>query len=118
MTQNEKIFLIQVLLLDVRGNWSDPIEPRVSKAKELCEEIGGFDFLTLASECEWFLKYFDGWIDGRHFREDFPYGYKGMNRLHGLPRTFNDKSDEFKACVKELVTYPYLRFKDIKEDEI
>ena len=113
MDKNEKIYLIQCLLEDVRGNWADPIEPRVGKAKELCEELGG-EFDILAGKCGWFLENFDGWIDGRYFRTEFPYGYNGMDALHNCPHTLNDKSREFREYANELITYPEYRFNDVE----
>lgn len=116
MDKKEKIYLIQCLLEDVRGNWADPIKSRVWKAKELCKELGE-EFLDLANSCDYFIKYFDNGecLDGRFFRKDFPYGYIGMDDLHGLSHTLNDKSDEFKKYVDKLITYPEYRFKDQRD---
>ena len=54
MSDKEKIYLIQCLLEDVRGNWAEKVEERIKLAKQLCLEVGG-DFCKLANECDDFL---------------------------------------------------------------
>lgn len=121
MHVKEKILLVQLLLIDVRCNWgwentgNDDCS-RVTKAKELCEELAnGLEddrYLILASCCDEYIRnyYYDG--DGRYFRDSFPYGYEYMDILHGLESTYADKSDEFKMIVNKYITYPDSRFDD------
>lgn len=110
MENKEKIYLIQCLLEDIRGNWAEKVEERTKLAKKLCLEVGG-DFCKLACECDEFLSH--EYIDGRFFRTPFPYGYEDMDVLHKLPHTLSDKSDEFKQYVEEYITYPKYRFEDV-----
>lgn len=112
MNDKEKIYLIQCLLEDVRCNWAEKVEERTNLAKKLCLEIGG-DFCKLASECDAFLS--QEYIDGRFFREPFPYGYENMDMLHKLSHTLSDKSNEFKNYVEEYITYPEYRFEDVED---
>lgn len=109
MTEDEKIFLIECLLRDVRGNWAYSVPKRVNKAIELCEELGG-EFLELATHCEEFLDM--DYIDGRYFRDDFPHGYYEMDKLYSVSRNLQDKSGEFQNLVSKLITYPEYLFED------
>ena len=43
ISEKEKIKLIELILRDIRLNWTEP-KARVMKAKELCLEIGGEHF--------------------------------------------------------------------------
>lgn len=115
MSREEQIYLIQCILEDVRGNWAFQVEERVEFAKDLCEELGDKDFITLAGECAEFLSMEDK--DGRFFRADFPYGYQDMDKLHNLPHTLADKSDEFKGLADVYITYPEYRFDDVEEEK-
>ena len=113
MDKKEKIYLIQCLLEDVRGNWAWDVEERVTLARNLCLELNNDKFNVLAITCSAFLddcKYGD--IDGRFFRNTFPYGYEEMDKLHHLPHTIADKSEEFKTYVRDYITYPDFRFTD------
>lgn len=116
----EKIFLIQMLLEDIRGNWGYSFgiataEERAEKAKELCEEVAkelnDECYLTLADTCSQYIKACDDY-DGRYFRDDFPYGYINMDSLHGLTHTYHDKSEEFKGVATSFLTHPECRFND------
>jgi len=109
MTINEKILLIELLLWDVRLNFADKVSPRVKFAKTLCMELGG-DFEILAKDCDEFLK--DRYRDGRYFRDDFPHGYEGMETLHNLSNTYQDKSLEFQKYAKTYITCPDYIFSD------
>ena len=40
----------------------------------------------------------------------------GMESLYSITETYKDKSDEFKAKVKEYLTYPEYRFEDFREE--
>ena len=111
MTEQEKIFLIECLLRDIRASWAEKVSKRTRLAKSLCLGLGG-DFCKLAIECDKFLA--EEFIDGRFFRTEFPYGYEDMDMLHKLPHTLNDKSDEFKKYVEEYILYPESLFKDIQ----
>jgi hypothetical protein len=122
MTIKEKILLVQLLLLDIRGNWgweqygNAPLS-RARMAKDLCEEIAydinDNDYLALADSCSEYIEHcYDGYGDGRWFRDQFPMGYEGMDELHGLAFTYKDKSDEFKSIAEAYLTYPENRFDD------
>lgn len=110
MSKEEKILLIYILLKDVRCNFDDLTYGRVETAVNLCKELGG-DFLTLADQCKDFME--DEFPDGRYFRDVFPYGYENMEALHGLTQTYQDKSEEFRKVVDEMVTFPDILFEDL-----
>jgi len=115
MDKEEKILLIQCLLYDIRLNWGDDIESRINLVKKICLELGG-DFETLAKQCDAFLdmKNKCGYVDGRFFREEFPYGYENMYNLHSLINTLSNRSQEFKKYAKN-ITYPDIVFRDGKQ---
>lgn len=135
MKIQEKILLVELLLHDVRCNWGEKVKERVEYAIKLCDEIDKESdiqgFRTLKEECNIFLKIFgvndsrmefpNGnveeycSVDGRYFRDDYPYGYENMSTIHGLSYNLNDKSDEFKEVVKEYITCPNMLFEDEKE---
>ena len=110
MTEDEKIFLIECLLRDVRNNFANRVTKRVKKAEELCEELGG-KYLVLANCCKEFLK--DINRDGRYFRDDFPHGYYEMDKLYSVSRNLQDKSKEFQETANKYITYPEYLFKDM-----
>lgn len=126
MNVKEKILLVQLLLEDIRGNWGyawdgADAEHRALKAKSLCQEIASElndnTYMTLADECDEYIKgsYEYGDWDGRFFRAPFPRGYENMHDLHGLSETYKDKSEEFQIVSKEYLTYPENRFDDWEE---
>lgn len=135
MKIQEKAMLVELLLHDVRCNWGEKVKERVEYAIKLCDEIDKecdmSGFRTLKEECNIFLKIFgvndsrmefpNGdveeycSVDGRYFRDAYPYGYETMNIIHGLSYNLNDKSDEFKEVVKEYITCPNMLFEDVKE---
>lgn len=104
MSDNEKCLLLQLILEDLRGNWAYSVSRRHIKAILLARELG----------YEEFAKEIENWdeADGRYFRDYFPKGYMDMERLHGLSRTFNDKSEDFKKIASLYLTYPEYRFED------
>ena len=114
MNVNEMIMAIEVLLFDIRGSWVDPM-PRCVKALRLCMDVHRItkdpDYYTLAT----IITDWDG-TDGRYFRNYFPKGYLDMDS--GLEPTLYDKSEEFKALVRDYVQYPYYYFKDIEEGDL
>lgn len=112
MTKDEKIYLIKCLLEDIRMNWATTTIPRATKAKELCEELGG-EFLKLADTCNDYIRDSDH-MDGRFFRDEFPFGYENMEKLYNLTHTLYDKSEEFQSIVNELITYPEFAFDDVE----
>jgi hypothetical protein len=68
MTEEEKCYLLQLIMEDVRGNWCDPAD-RIDAIRSLCGRIG-----TLPKEFLEAVKYnadtFDGkYNDGRIFRD-------------------------------------------------
>lgn len=120
MSITEKILLVELLLIDIRGNWGwendHGICSRAVKARTLCEELASEladeRFMVLADRCsDYIADYFeDG--DGRYFREAFPHGYENLDNMHDLEYTFADKSDEFKVVVDDYLTHPECRFDD------
>ena len=112
INKEEKILLLQLILEDIRGNWADFLEERFNKAIEICNElIGELKDVEILKEKIENIDYEDSWFDGRCFRTDYPKGYQGMDSLHNLEKTFNDKSEDFKKCC-EVLTYPENRFTD------
>lgn len=104
MSREEKIFLVECLLYDMRLDFPSLDDPRLSKVISLCGDLKG-DFSILKERCQ---QYIDSkCTDGRFFRADFPKGYYGMDDLHGLSeRPFEERSKEFQNCIYELVSYP------------
>ena len=116
MTKNEKIFMIDCLLRDVRGNWADDPRPRVEFAMDLCYELGG-DFNILGDDCKEYIDWADNGeiVDGRHFRAEFPYGYEDLDKMHKKSFTLADKSQEIKRRVDQYITYPEYLFSDVED---
>lgn len=114
MNVNEMIMAIEVLLFDIRSSWVDP-RSRLLKALRLCMDVHRItkdpDYYTLAT----IITDWDG-TDGRYFRNYFPNGYLDMDS--GLEPTLYDKSEEFKALVRDYIQYPYYYFKDIEEGDL
>ena len=118
MNTKEKILLVQLILEDIRGNWAYEAEDRAVKAKELCKELaketGSYDYEILADYCDTYIsssKKWDDW-DGRFFRQRFPMGYEGMDKLHHLKPRYLDKSRAFKELADKYLTHPEYRFDD------
>lgn len=118
MNTNEKILLVQLLLEDIRDDWSHDAGKRAAKAKSLCEEITketrNDDFVLLADYCDTYInssKRWDDW-DGRFFRNPFPMGYMNMDKLHGLKPTIKNKSNDFQTVAKEYLISLENRFRD------
>lgn len=118
MNTKEKILLVQLLLEDLENNWTQKPDKRAAKAKSLCEEITketrNNDYLILVDFCDTYIKtgkQWDDW-DGRFFRQTFPMGYRSMEKLHNLKRTYNNKSNDFKSVIEEFVVSPNLLFSD------
>lgn len=118
MNTREKILLTQLLLEDIRDNWSYKAEDRALKVKSLCEEVanetGNNEYLILADYCDVYINSSKRWgdWDGRFFRQPFPMGYERMDKLHGLKHTYNNKSKDFQSTVKEYITSPEFIFND------
>lgn len=121
MSDEEKMLLIDCILRDVRGDWSDrnSVKKRVNFARDVCKGLGG-EFDKLADSCDAFLSNFmpqpagEQWIDGRWFREPFPEGYIDMENLHHLERKFKERSEAFKVFVKEYINSPSYIFSDVE----
>ena len=117
MDREEKILALQLILEDIRGNWGFELEERVDIALQLAEDLSEEypRFLLMVKSIKEYQDICkEGDNDGRYFRTEFPYGYEGMGKLHGLKRTYNDKSKTFKLCVNCL-TYPENSFIDWEE---
>ena len=117
MNNEEKILMIEIILEDIRGNWGWEKCDRKSKAYELSEQLyestHNEDWKEL---CACIANYYYG-DDGRYFRNEFPNGYGGMEKLYSITNTFKDKSPEFKAIVQDYITYPEYRFDDWEENK-
>ena len=110
MTTSEKIYLVEVLLEDLRNNWAYRVSSRMDLAYRLCGELVDKDdrFLQLGET----IRLWDR-SDGRYFRDDFPNGYENMYELHKLDRNLKNKSIDFQNYVAMFVTYPEYRFADV-----
>lgn len=121
MNSKEKLLGIQLILEDIRCNWGDDLTDRLTTVKGLIRSLADSEeygedmkhMLSSVAEYEDMLKE-DGVVDGRFFAEDYPYGYYEMDIVHGLEKTLQDKSDEFKENMKCL-THPEDRFNDYNE---
>ena len=120
MSDLERIYLIELLLKDIRSNWdTDPIH-RAKLAASLCIELtvnnplAYKDFSTLYDVITDYIDMINNKedIDGRYFREDFPNGYIDMSGFYDgkLSYNYQDKSDDFKKLVDNFITCP--RFND------
>lgn len=119
MDIKEKLLALQVILEDIRGNWGYDLEERVDKAEELVGSIMKNE--KYSEDMEYMKESINsfrddmkhGYEDGRSFRCEYPCGYENMDVVHGLSKTYQDKSDEFKEYVSCL-TYPENRFEDVE----
>lgn len=112
MSHEEKLLLLQLLMLDMRGSfpsgWEDP---RLVRAAELSVELCLSKHQHRISTIEE-----DSGFDGRHFRTSVDNGgYEGMDSLHGLQHSVNDKSPCFERNCRILLNYPESRLSDWKE---
>lgn len=110
MIIEEKLLLIQLLLEDIRGNWSWENKGKrdvlaMKLAMELKDKVKDMDKLVNT------ILGYNG-NDGRYFRYPYPYGYEKMDKLHGLTRTIKDKSEEFRNLAMNYLTYPEFCFED------
>lgn len=116
MSKEEMALALQLILEDIRGNWGGDLEERVDVAFYLATQLSKNDnvYLRMIASINGFKEDMKTeWCDGRYFRTSFPNGYNGMDSLHNIPHTNEDKSDEFKDAVSCL-TYPEYRFEDYK----
>ena len=112
MTENEKILLLQIILEDIRGDWGLNLWDRVNKAKKLAKELKLRIHIDRIEEFESHSVGY-GHVDGRHFRCSYDFGgYQDMGILHGLDKTYKDKSDEFKIEALEILNSPEYIFND------
>jgi hypothetical protein len=105
MEQDEKILLLQLILEDIRGNWAFEMADRRAEALMLSRDLrdaGVKDMGKLSLHIE---DYVTG-EDGRYFRMDYPNGYRGMEKLHGLTRIAEERSKEFLIQVLRVLTCP------------
>ena len=107
----EKVYLIELLLKDIRNDWATNPVPRAMLAEKLCKEIGTDDFLKLSKICHEYIVMNEGntedYEDGRYFRDDFPDGYYGLVNFYSLTNCYNDKSEEFKHYVDNFIVHPH-----------
>lgn len=113
MSRDEMIYAVYCLLYDIRLNWSEKVKERVELAIKICHKLGG-DFDILAEECKKFGEFGYDEIDGRFFRDDFPYGYYGIEKLHNCSNNTNDKSIYFNMFVDEYITCPDCIFENYR----
>lgn len=111
MERAEKIFALQLLLEDMRGSfplagWDDD---RMVAAKKLSDEL---DFKAHSDTIQELGDY-DDYRDGRWFRKSVDSGgYERMESWHNLPKTFHDKSEEFRKFITSTLQYPDSKFDD------
>lgn len=116
MSKEEKILALELILKDIRGNWGWGLEERVDMALNLSIRLSkdNKEYLKMVESINDFKEDMKTkWCDGRHFRTNFPRGYEGMSKIHGLKNTYKDKSKGFKTKMKCL-TYPEYIFSDWK----
>lgn len=103
LDRNEKILLLQCILMDIRGNWAfedvDRREVALGLARDL-KDVPGMDVLAKA------IEHYETGEDGRYFRYDYPRGYNGMENLHGLSANAEDWTKEFLIVYGRVLTYP------------
>lgn len=118
MTKNEKIFMIDCLLRDIRLSWAkkEDNEKRCALAMSLCQDLGG-DFLILAQDCNTFYYdlLMDDSVDGRYFRDEFPHGYYDLDKIHRCSFTLSDKSRDIKKAVSKYIVCPECLFSDVED---
>lgn len=111
MVKKEKIFLLQLTLEDIRGDWLYDCEERAEVARGLAEELC---YTHMVEKIKRFISYVEeGDVDGRYFRTSFDNGgYEGMEKLHGLPRTLEGKSKEFYSFMVCNLNNPDMQLND------
>ena len=114
MTEKEKMFLVYCLLYDIRLDWNSEQKniSRAELASNLCMELGG-DFIDLKFTIDTYLQelYNGKSVDGRIFRDGFPKGYCGMDKLYPeITNKLTDKSTEFQEFVKKYIYNPQYIF--------
>ena len=126
MTNEEKILLIELTLRDIRNNWYALVTRRIELVKKLCEELCSEGI----TEFEEFDRLYDCCedainevlyekFDGRYFRDDFPYGYEGIDEIHKFqkPYIFSERSTDFQKLAKEFLTCIDIYFEDFKDKD-
>lgn len=112
MNKQEKIFLLDRILHDIRGDWSEfsDLEGRVRKARELAVEL---ELYAHVERIDMYNKerYETGDNDGRAFRAHYTYGgYEGMNVLHGMDYNIDGKSEELIREIYRICSRPEMMF--------
>lgn len=105
MDVNEKILLIQCILMDIRCDWRSNLKNRTSLALNTINEVIEVKGMKeLKFRVEEFIEAIDKRleVDGRVFRNEYPLGYENMDKIHNLSRTYSDKSEEFKKEISKL----------------
>lgn len=111
MNNNEKLFLLEHILRDIRGNWGWGLKERVDRALQLADELKLQTHID--SICQYITDCKEGDNDGRFFRMSYKSGgYEGMGLLHGLDNNKNNKSGELIQEINRILTYPENVFKD------
>lgn len=116
MNSEEKILLLKLILEDIRGNWAWNCTKRKEMAYMLAQELYKDSNDEKWDKLSNSIASYGSGEDGRYFRDDFPNGYIGMEKLYSISENYKDKSDEFKAKAKEYLTYPEYRFEDFGEE--
>lgn len=111
MDQNEKILLLEITLRDICSSWGSCKE-RLLLAKTLSKELG---FVAHIERIDRFIENIPkGFADGREFRcSSERAGYDGLEILHNLDYNYNNKSDEFKDIVENVIINPEIFFEDL-----
>jgi len=114
MNRQEKIFLLDRILHDIRGDWSEfsDLEGRVRKARELAYEL---ELDTHVERIDMYNKerVETGDNDGRVFRAHYIYGgYEGISELHGMNYSKEGKSEELIEEIYNVCSHPDMMFVD------
>lgn len=119
MIKQEEIILMEALLRDVRGNWSDEIISRLTEANRIAKR---YNFEAIEEETRAIIDSEKAGknrnFDGRCFISDYKSGgYEGLSEFYGGDGNFKLKarSKEFLQKVDELMTNDWLIFPDFDE---
>lgn len=111
MIRSEQLLLLQLILEDVRGDWSCYVAKRLTvalklaKALDLAEHVRTIENGILDESVDGF--------DGRMFRKDWAQGgYENAAQVHGLSPNINGRSLDFQRVATAVLNYPDLRFDD------
>lgn len=119
MIKQEEIILMEALLRDIRGNWSDEIISRLTEANRIAKS---YNFEAIEEKTRGIIDAEKAGnnknFDGRYFRSGYESGgYEGLSEFYGGENNFKltGKSKDFLQKVDELMTNEWLIFPDFDE---